>query len=148
MNKERIRPIVICLFRRGDRILVCEGFDTAKGERFARPLGGGVEFGEHSSDALVREIREEIAAEVENLEMVGLLESIFNYEGDQGHEIVFVYDAECRDKEIYERGEIEGYESGIDRAITARWYSLEELKKKDTRLVPEGLPELLSGLSL
>src|SRR4051812_13941961 len=112
MDKESIRPIVICLFRRGDRVLVCEGFDTAKGERFARPLGGGVEFGEHSSEALVREIREEIAAEVENLELVGVLESIFNYEGEQGHEMVFVYDAEFRDRALYERGEIHGNESG------------------------------------
>lgn len=95
---------------------------------------------------MLREIREEIGAEVEKLELVGVLESIFRYEGEQGHEVVFVYDAEFRDKAMYERSEIQGYESEIDARFVARWQSLEELKGKDTRLVPEGLSDLISGL--
>jgi len=45
MDKEKIRPIVICLFRHEGRILVTESFDSSKGDHYARPLGGGVEFG-------------------------------------------------------------------------------------------------------
>ncbi len=146
MDKEHIRPIVICLFRRGSRILISEAYDAAKGDYFCRPVGGGVEFGEHSREAMLREIREEIGAGVENLELVGVLESIFRYEGEQGHEVVFVYDAEFQDKGMYERSEIQGYESEIDARFVARWQSLEELKEKDTRLVPEGLADLISGL--
>ena len=145
MDKERIRPIVICLFRRGRRILVSEAYDSAKGDYFCRPIGGGVTFGEHSREAMLREIREEIGAEVENMELVGVLESIFRYEGEQGHEVVFVYDAEFRDKGMYDRSEIQGYESEIDARFVARWRSLEELQEKDTRLVPEGLSDLISG---
>ena len=37
MDKARIRPIVICLFRRAGRILVSEAFDSTKGEYFCRP---------------------------------------------------------------------------------------------------------------
>ena len=41
-----IRQVAIRVFRNGDRILVAPGHDDVKGERFFRPLGGGVELGE------------------------------------------------------------------------------------------------------
>ena len=145
MDKERIRAIVICLFSNGDRILVSEAYDSSKGDYFCRPLGGGIEFGEQSRDAMLREIREEISAEVEKLELVGVLENIFIYEGAQGHEIVFVYDAELKDRGLYERGEIQGYEAEIDARFVARWQSLEEIRLNNIRLVPEALADLLRG---
>ena len=145
MDKGRIRPIAICLFRRGRRILVCEGFDSSKGDYFCRPLGGGVEFGEHSRDAVRREIREEVGAEVERLELVGVLENIFTYEGEAGHEVVFVYDGEFADKSLYERGEVHGCETEIGLEFVARWRSPEELSDSNVRLVPESLAALLEG---
>ena len=144
MDKERIRPIVICLFRGGERILVSDAFDSSKGEYFCRPLGGGIEFGEHSRDAMLREIREELDAEVENLRLLGVLESLFTYEGSRGHELVFVYDAEFTDKSLYERGEVQAYESEIDKRFTASWRSLEEIERSGVRLVPEPLAALLA----
>ena len=144
MNKERIRPIAICLFRRGGRILVSEAFDSAKGDHFCRPLGGGIEFGEHSRDAVRREILEETGFEVENLKLVGVLESIFIYEGERGHEVVFVYDAEFVDKSLYEKGEIQGCETEIGVRFVARWRTLEELSGRKVRLTPEPLAALLA----
>ena len=136
---------MICLFRHGNRILVSEAHDSTKNDRYCRPIGGGVEFGEHSRDAMLREILEELGTDdVENLKLVGVLESIFRYEGGQGHEVVFVYDAAFRDKRMYEKGEIEGYESGIDARFIAYWRSPKELEQMQIRLVPEGLVELLS----
>ena len=146
MDKKRIRPIVIGLFRHGGRILVSEAFDSAKGDYFCRPLGGGIEFGEHSRDALRREMREELGAEVENLKLAGVLENVFVYEGAPGHEIVFVYDAEFVDKSLYERGEIRGHESEIDKDFVARWLSPEEISRGRARLVPENLSAMLGGL--
>ncbi|MCA9941424.1 MAG: NUDIX domain-containing protein, partial [Anaerolineales bacterium] len=58
-----IRPLVICLFRHKNHILVMEGYDPVKQQTFYRPLGGGIEFGEHSAIALRRELREELGAE-------------------------------------------------------------------------------------
>lgn len=52
MDPQRIRPIAICLVRRGDRILVLEDQDRVKGDRFCRPLGGAVEFSERSRDTV------------------------------------------------------------------------------------------------
>lgn len=147
MDKTRIRPIVICLFRDGDRILVSEAYDSAKKDYFCRPLGGGIEFGEHSRDAILREIREEIGIEVERLELVGVLENLFIYEGAQGHEIVFVYDAEFKDRSVYDRGELQCYEMEIEVGFVASWQSPEEIRARNVRLVPEGLAALLSSTS-
>ncbi len=41
MPAENIRPIAICVVRRGGDIFVFEARDTIKGETFYRPLGGG-----------------------------------------------------------------------------------------------------------
>ena len=60
----RIRPLAICLFRHNERILVAEAYDPVKKEAFYRPLGGGIEFGEHSEQTIQRELLEEIGAEV------------------------------------------------------------------------------------
>ena len=56
MNKfKEIRPVVLGLAVRNNKLLVSEGFDTVKNETFYRCLGGGIEFLEKSEDALKRE---------------------------------------------------------------------------------------------
>jgi ADP-ribose pyrophosphatase YjhB (NUDIX family) len=47
-----------------------------------------IKFGQRSKDCIVREIREELQAEVKDLRHVGTIENIFEYEGELGHEIV------------------------------------------------------------
>ena len=143
MDTTRIRPIAICLFRNGNRILVSEGFDTVKQEYYYRPVGGGIEYGENSQTALLREIQEELNAEIENLQLLGVLENIFIYEGQQGHEIVFVFDAEFVDKSFYELHEVEGYEQEANVKFKAKWLSLDEIKRNNARLVPEDLAKWL-----
>ena len=64
MPRPQIRALAICLFLDGDRILVSEVRDPVKGVSFCRPLGGGIESGETGVQAVVREIREEIGAEL------------------------------------------------------------------------------------
>lgn len=143
MDTTRIRPISVCLFRHGNRILVSEGFDTVKRNYYYRPLGGGIEYGESSREAVVREIREELGVEIENVQLIGVLENIFIYEGQKGHEIVFVFDAEFTDKSLYKLDEIDGFEHEANVKFKAKWYSLSEIEKNDGRLVPEELLNLL-----
>jgi ADP-ribose pyrophosphatase YjhB (NUDIX family) len=135
-----IRVITICVFRQDDQILVVEGLDSVKGSHFARPLGGGVEMGENSAQSLKREIREEMAQEITDIKLLGVLESLFTYNGAAGHEIVFVYDARFVDKTVYQCSQISVREPGW--ASTAVWRHLNSFGA-EYRLVPEGLMQLL-----
>lgn len=135
-----IRVIAICLFRRGDSILVTEGLDNSTNRRYARPLGGGVELGETSEQAVLREIREEIGAEVRDLKLLGVLENLFELEGQQRHEVVFVYDGQFADRSLYEREEIPLLEGGwLTGAI---WRPLDGFDQ-EYMLVPVGIERLV-----
>jgi 8-oxo-dGTP pyrophosphatase MutT (NUDIX family) len=135
-----IRVIAICLFRRGSEILVTEGLDPATGRRYARPLGGGVELGETSEQTIVREIREEIGAEIRNLSLLGVLENLFELEGEQRHEVVFVYDGQFVDDSHYEMAEIPVLDDGwLTGAI---WRPLDRFDE-EYMLVPAGIEKVL-----
>lgn len=139
-----IRPIAICVFRRDNRILVSEGYDPVKNETFYRPLGGMIEFGEHSAQTVHREIREEIGAEVADLRYLGTLENIFVYDGWPGHEIVMVYDGTLKDGSLYRRDRIEVAETGSEETTMAVWKDLREFAPDRPPLYPHGLLELLA----
>ncbi|HSG42427.1 MAG TPA: NUDIX domain-containing protein [Anaerolineales bacterium] len=139
----QIRPIAICIFRNHDRILVFEGVDPSNKEIFYRPLGGGIEFGEHSEDTIRREILEEINAEVNDLRYLGTLENMFTFDGRSGHEIVQVYDGVLKESELYEQAVIVGHEAEIDESFNVYWKDLNDFRKGKSILYPDGLLELL-----
>lgn len=143
MRIDAIRAIAICVFRDGNRILVAEYFDSIKQQAFYRPLGGTIEFGERSDETIRREMTEEINAEVTDLRYLGLLENIFIYEAEKGHEIVLVYDGQFVDRALYEKSTIAGDESGL--RFRAVWVDLDKLGPGKPPLYPLGLIELLTG---
>jgi 8-oxo-dGTP pyrophosphatase MutT (NUDIX family) len=139
----QIRPLAICIFNHHDKILVFEGYDPSKDEIFYRPLGGGIEFGEHSIDTIKRELREEIGVEVKDLAYLGALENIFTFDGIPGHEIVQVYDGKLVDIGLYEQDVITGHEAGVELPMKVTWKSLDEFGPGKSILYPDGLLELL-----
>lgn len=145
MKPGRIRPIAICIFENNGKILVAEGRDYAKGDYFYRPLGGSIEYGEHSTATIERELREEIGADVTGLRYLGTLENIFTYNGQPGHEIVIVYSGDFAGRSIYEQHELTGYEDD-GTPFKVVWKSPGEFGE-DARLVPEGLTEFLRDAS-
>jgi 8-oxo-dGTP pyrophosphatase MutT (NUDIX family) len=144
MKIGKVRSIAICVILREGKILVGEGFDEVKHERFGRPLGGTIEFGEYSQDTIVREIDEELGAEIRNLEYWGTLENIFTYNGQTGHEIVCVYRGDFADQRLYEQTVIEGNENGDP--IRAVWVLLEDFELGKMPLYPTGLLEMIHRL--
>jgi 8-oxo-dGTP pyrophosphatase MutT (NUDIX family) len=140
----QIRPLAICLFRDGARILVGEGYDPVKQEQFYRPLGGGIEFGECAEETVRREVREEIGAEVASLQYLFTLENIFTFNGEPGHEIVMIYDGRLVDEKLYGQKIIEGREfDGFRQApLKAVWKKIEEFGPQ-APLYPDGLLEHL-----
>jgi 8-oxo-dGTP pyrophosphatase MutT (NUDIX family) len=141
MRKNAIRAIAICVFRNGDKILAAEGFDSVKQQTFYRPLGGTIEFGEHSAETVRRELLEEIKAEVTDLRYLGLVENVFVYEAEKGHEIVLVYDGKLANPALYEKMVIYGDELGAP--LRAVWVDLKNLGPGKPPLYPTGLAELL-----
>jgi len=139
MSEGRIRPIALCVCRDRKRILVAEFHDRKQDRVFYRPLGGTIEFGERSEDAVRREFIEEIGAELTDLRYLGTLENIFTYEGQVGHEIVLVYDGRLADPALYEKESFQGNDPLPFRAV---WKDLDEFNSR-MPVYPDGLIELL-----
>ena len=139
---DRIRPLAIGIFRRANQIMMFEGYDPLKGETFYRPLGGEIEFGEKAEDALRREILEELGAEITNIRFLGVLENIFVFNGEPGHEIVMVFDGQFTDSSIYRQEElIANEDNGLPMKVL--WLPLSEVSADAAPLYPDGLFEFL-----
>ena len=140
----RLRVIAIAALVHGDHVLLAEGHDPVKGETFYRPLGGEVEFGERAADAVVREFREETGLEVELVDSVGVVENLFTYRGQPGHEVVFEFVARFRDGAgPSDLSPVEANESGD--TFIAKWLPLAEVVAGLHRVYPDALPERLAA---
>lgn len=142
MKKGIIRPLVICIFQKDDSILVAEGYDSVKGEYYYRPIGGGIEYGEKSAEALIREVQEEIETDIFNLKYLGTVENIFTFNGEVGHEIVQVYDASFVDISFYTEDLFEGKEDD-GKIFKIMRLPISKFQNGELRLVPDGLLDLI-----
>ncbi len=145
-GKNKLRVKAICLFQQDDYIFVSRDKDSIKNDYYYRPVGGNVEFGEYTKDAIVREIKEELNTEIENLELVQVMENIFECDGIKGHEIMYLYKADFKDKSFYEKKAykiIEPAQNGKNEEFDAGWYKISDFKNGKLRLVPEGLNKML-----
>lgn len=66
------------------------------------------------------------------------MENLFSFDGQQGHEIVFVYDAEFIDSALYKEAEIQGYETNGFTYI-AQWLSREQIEFSRFPVYPKGI---------
>ncbi|HLO85157.1 MAG TPA: NUDIX domain-containing protein [Nostocaceae cyanobacterium] len=137
MNKPgEIRVIVLALIRDGDRLFVSEGYDSSKQSTFYRALGGGVEFGETSRNALIREFQEEIQAELTNIKYLACIENLFIFNNQQGHEIIQLYQCDFADSQFYQIESLTFSETP-ERKHRALWVDIPRFKSGELRLVPE-----------
>ena len=132
---DKIRLLALGIIKQGDRLFLSQGFDPVKQVTFYRALGGGVDFGEPSIEALKREFREEIQAELTNIKYLGCIESIFTYKKQQGHEVIQLYNCDFVDDKFYQLEQINFKEK--DRQKTAIWVSIEKCKTGELLVVPE-----------
>jgi 8-oxo-dGTP pyrophosphatase MutT (NUDIX family) len=142
MKPNVIRPIAICVFYNNGRILAARFRHPQSDQVFYRPLGGGIEFGEYSADAIVREIHEELGTAVVDVRYLATLENVFTYNGQTGHEIVVVYDAAFADPALYEQTAFVGDDNG--QLLDVVWLSLADCRLPDAPPVyPTGLLALV-----
>jgi 8-oxo-dGTP pyrophosphatase MutT (NUDIX family) len=111
--------------------------------QFHRLVGGGVELGERSVDAVVREIGEELGTTLLQPRLLGVLESIFAFEGEPGHEVVFVYSGELADPEtVPPEG---GWFQDNGEPMFVQWRPLDD-SDHPWPLYPEGAADLARSL--
>lgn len=147
MQQARIRVVALGLIQQGDRLLVAAGYDPVKQRRFYRALGGGVEFGESSLEALKREFWEEIQAELINIRYLGCLESFFVYNGQPGHEVIQLYRCDFADPRLYHAERLLVKESTGETA-EATWHAIAHFRSGDSWLVPEAVLPFLEPDSI
>ena len=139
------RALSLAVIERNDgRILVDQGFDPKKGRAFYRLLGGGIDFGELSEAAVIREIQEELGLAVRTEEHLGTIENVFSFAGKPGHEIAFVHRVSFVDNLVYERSSFQVADFSRTPTV-AVWKSLQEMKAEELNLYPEGVVELVFG---
>ncbi|EAY26692.1 NUDIX hydrolase [Microscilla marina] len=142
----KIRVKAFGIFKHKAQFLFSKHYDTTQQGYFVRPLGGSVEFQEHSQDALVREIQEEIDATITQPELLQVVEDFFEHRGRAYHDIVFLYQAHFVDEILYQQPRINCQE--LDGTVfQAYWLSLDKIKEKQYRIVPKGLEDILTKLT-
>src|SRR5665213_2185932 len=124
------------IVRPGDHsVLVHEGDNSSSG-RFARPLGGSIEFGELAVEALHREMLEELGCGLKEVRLLGIVENRFELDGKAAHEVIFAFRCDLDDASIYVRDSIPILDAPGQHAT---WWRPNE----GPRLVPEQLLKIL-----
>ena len=134
-SRIRAKSLAVIVRPADGALLVTEGGSTTGG-RFARPLGGSIEFGELAVDAVKREMHEELGCELASAALLGVLENRFVLNGVPGHEIIFAFRCAPADASIYARDSIPVLDVP---GLLATWWTPAE----GPQLVPGGLAGLL-----
>ena len=130
---KEIRPIVLGIVKKGNKILVSEGYDKVKNEVFYRSIGGGIEFLENSKEALKREFKEELGIDIIVGEFLGIAENIFTYNGKNAHELILFYEVNIKENDYKEKYHIIDDNSESD----AMWIEIDKFKNKELKIYPE-----------
>ncbi|MBF2027700.1 MAG: NUDIX domain-containing protein [Oscillatoriales cyanobacterium C42_A2020_001] len=141
-TQNRIRVVALGLILDGDRVFVYSDYEPIKQRHFYRALGGGVEFGESSLEALQREFQEEIQAELTNIEYLGCIENRFTHLNQPKHEIIQLYRCDFADSKFYQLQEVTFFD-GNNKAISAQWVECDRFKSGELWLVPEACLQFL-----
>ena len=136
MGKPRIRPIVLGLVQHQGHVFVSKGYDTVKKSTFYRFLGGGIDFGETSINALKREFQEEIQTELINIEYLTCLDNIFVCNGKPGHELVQLFRCDFADSKFYRLDHTYTLVEG-NKTHDAIWIPVDKVRSGILNLVPE-----------
>ena len=106
-------------------------------------MGGSIEFGEYGHQTVVRELREELGAEIVDVRYLGLSENLYpTLDGRRAHEIILIYEADLADRALYEKEEMMSTEDS-GQTFRVLWKSLGFFQRGEAPLYPNGLLELL-----
>ncbi|MDY5993158.1 MAG: NUDIX domain-containing protein [Bacilli bacterium] len=130
---KEIRPVVLGIAKKNNKVLVSKGYDKVKNETFYRCIGGGIEFLENSKDALKREYQEELNANIKIEEFLGIFENIFTYNGKNAHELILFYNVSIEDVDYKEHYHVVDGDVETD----ASWIDIDKFINKELKIYPE-----------
>lgn len=139
---KKIRAIALGLIEHKGHVFVSRGVDPKTEDVYYRFLGGGIEFGETSQAALVREFMEEISAALVECEYITCLDNIFTFNGKPKHELIQLFRARFADDAFYRLEETFELVEG-DRIKQAIWLPVQQILTGKYRLVPESCLDFL-----
>lgn len=122
----------------------------AEGDDIWALPGGGCEYFEDTQSALIREMQEELDADVQVGALAFSVENFFLWNGDKAHEIGFYYHANFTEKNLqfYKQDEFLGVEKhfeGFDSLrLYFKWFPLDQLDSKNVK--PNFLKERLKSM--
>ena len=135
-----IRVKVLAWLQQDDYLFVVRMHDSVKGDDYYRPVGGCLEFGETTQQALHRELMEELNTQVNVTGEPMVLENIFTCDGIPGHEIMFLYPARFADT-TYAKHQVYPLVEANGALFEASWINIDDFVNGSLRLVPETLLE-------
>jgi 8-oxo-dGTP pyrophosphatase MutT (NUDIX family) len=143
MSWQAIRPVALAVVRKeSGKLLVSKDYEPGADEPFYRLIGGGVEFSEHSREAVVREFHEGLGVTLTDVTHFGTYEEVFTFDGEQGHEIWRVFKGDITEDWPYERDRFEGHEPELDETYEAVWMPPDRLRNEVTFYDPIVLDDL------
>lgn len=134
-----IRNLAVGLPLRDGYVLAQVGHDSEKGSSYLRAIGGGIEFGETAQAAVRREFLEELEIELDMVQLLGVVENHFDYEGEPGHEIVHVFSVASKHLDSIP---LDQSLTVLDEGSTVAWF---DVSRMEIPLYPEGSLDLLEG---
>lgn len=134
--KDNSRTVIksIGVFVKDGKTLASKGFDEKKAETFCRGIGGGVHFRETSENAMKREVKEELGCEVENLKLVDVAENVFTFNGEDRHQVIFLYTGDLSNKDLYKQDKIHIVEPYSE--FDAEWIPIDDILSGKITLYP------------
>lgn len=129
-----IRPNALAIIKKNNLLLAQKGEDEKTGEVFYRLMGGGIEFGELSSETLKREFKEELNATIINEKFLCPIENIFEFNSKKWHEITFLFEADLLETSLFDEKLIKvlDTEDGY-----AEWVPIDGIKSGEIILYPQ-----------
>ena len=142
----QIRAVAIGWAWRGNEVLLVETVESDGNLRGYRPPGGGIEFGEHSAEALKREFLEELGADISIQGPPVILENQYWMNGAKGHEVIFTYPVTILSDHVFAQDShaITEPDGTVDEV---KWLHIDAVLKRDVALLPDGLINHLDQLA-
>ncbi|MBP2419742.1 tetratricopeptide repeat protein [Microbacterium imperiale] len=139
----RIRAIAVAVIVRDGFVLAEEYAGGPDRPTFLRAPGGGIEFGEEASSAMRRELREELAAVVDELRLLTVAENIFDDGRKRGHEIAYVFAVRSQSLQALP---LDARLPVLDGDTTVGWYRIDDLRAGATPFYPAAALDLAAEI--